>query len=216
MGLGAGSREPGGGLRCRLPFMSGRCCLRPGTRDRAASNTRLPSRSDVRRHRRASAGACGQPGPSRHTGPRSVHGGEERRKRGVRPSREAVKLTCRACRPSGALGDGGIGVDRGLTCRDSIAPWSCCRRGYYWDYRVDSCSRVYSTGGSDNSRGSCSGYPSGQGGYGFHCDATGGREFGSGFMPIGGWFGDDGPGATFGGSFLEWLLWNQDRSSSGE
>ena len=80
------------------------------------------------------------------------------------------------------------------------------QRRWRWNRARQSCDYLWSTGGADRSRGSCAGYPHGQGGYGSHCDAG----MGHGFMPIGG-FGEDGPSVTF--SFWEWLLWNQDRSS---
>lgn len=89
---------------------------------------------------------------------------------------------------------------------------ACSRRDqrlYYWD--GTSCVYRWTTGGADRSRGSCVGYdPPGRGST--PCDAGNGR----GFMPLGGFGddGDDGPSSTF--SFWEWLLWNQDRSSSGE
>lgn len=72
-------------------------------------------------------------------------------------------------------------------------------RNTRWDSETNSCHILWSTGSPDGSRGSCSGYPHDQGGYGSHCDAGQGR----GFAPPGA-FGDDGPG-----SFWEWMLWRE-------
>ena len=112
------------------------------------------------------------------------------------PRRGPRNVPCKFVQGSGYV-CGQENIDR------AIAIYNCNRNPRTtWDHRTDSCSVVYSTGGTYSGRGSCSNQANTnnqRGGTLNPCDYD---PAGSGLAP---------PGSLGGPSFWEWMLWRGSR-----